>query len=43
MVTNADRKAGWVAGLAVASGAVVIVAALVALTVSLLSVMTMSL
>lgn len=41
MRTTADRKFGWVAALAVASGVVVVIPALAALVVNLLSVVAM--
>lgn len=41
MGTTADKKSGWVAALAVASGVAVMIPALVALAVSLLAVMAM--
>lgn len=41
MGTTADKKSGWVAALAVASGVAVIIPALAALAVSLLAVVAM--
>lgn len=41
MATTADRKFGWMAALAVVSGAAVIIPALVAVVISLLSVVAM--